>query len=387
MTAADQGASHVNSPARAWDSAAHRLADWVLRQLVNRSDVWGAHNAFARRGQAYTKDDGATVKHGKSYTAPRYKKDRGTILLTRDALIRHFRATGPEHVLGLHSTGPDNLSRWGGVDLDWHGPTSTAPAVNLAVALACYERLRHLGFLPLLEDSNGTGGYHLWLLFNAPVLTAHVFAFMRWLVRDHARYGMTKAPETFPKQAQIGAGRYGNWLRVPGRHHSSDHYSRVWDGAAWLEGASAVDHLLSLRGDAPALIPAEVVPPRARPVPAALPPLTRPPRASTLARRIAGRLAKLPSGLGEGQHRDDYGFKFAAFLVRDLALSDADALPWLRMWDARNAVPKGEDRLVELVANARAYGKNPIGCGLSEAYVPRRPSPAKHPLRRICVEM
>jgi hypothetical protein len=76
-------------------------------------------------------------------------------------------------------------------------------------------------------------------------------------------------------------------------------------------------------------------------------------------------LARLPAGLGEGQHRDDYGFLFACFLVRDLNLSDPGALPWMEQWDARNAAAKGADRLRELLANARAYGQHAYGSGLS----------------------
>jgi len=100
-------------------------------------------------------------------------------------------------------------------------------------------------------------------------------------------------------------------------------------------------------------------------------PLAPPPRRrlhagtspGNLAGRIAGYINKLPAGLSEGQHRDDYGFQLAAFLVRDPALADAEALPWMELWDARNTVPKGTDRLRELLGNAWAYGRRPVGCG------------------------
>jgi hypothetical protein len=79
-----------------------------------------------------------------------------------------------------------------------------------------------------------------------------------------------------------------------------------------------------------------------------------------------GNLAKLPTGLGEGQHRDDYAFNFACFLVRDLALADAEAIPWLLRWDSQQAATKGETRLLEIIANARTYGQRAIGCGLQQ---------------------
>jgi hypothetical protein len=144
-----------------------------------------------------------------------------------------------------------------------------------------------------------------------------------------------------------------------------------------------VGHILALRGDDPALIPAMVAAARPRPVlpaPAALP---RPLPEDQLARRIRAYLVKLPAGLGEGQHRDDHGYNFAAFLVRDMALTDAEALPWMREWDGRNAVAKGEAQLQKLLASARAYGRNAVGCGLNTPMRPRRGQPGRHPLRHI----
>jgi hypothetical protein len=78
---------------------------------------------------------------------------------------RHFRATVPEHLVGAHSTSPANTSLWGALDIDQHGETSAPAEVNWAAALAWYERLCLLDFDPLLIDSNGAGGFHLWVLF------------------------------------------------------------------------------------------------------------------------------------------------------------------------------------------------------------------------------
>jgi hypothetical protein len=68
--------------------------------------------------------------------------------------------------------------------------------------------------------------------------------------------------------------------------------------------------------------------------------------------------------LAEGQGRDDVAYYFAAWLARDLALSDAAALPWLEAWDRRNSPPKGQARLQEILGSARKYGKRPFACGL-----------------------
>jgi hypothetical protein len=284
-----------------WFARDEGLAAWAWDRLVNRTDAWG--------GYYRTRDDAGDWLTCQT-THPK-RADRGKVLLTRDVLARHFAATDTRHVIGLHSTSPANTSRWGALDIDWHGPTSTAPEVNLAAALHWYERLRRLGFAPLLTDSNGAGGYHLRTLFSGPVPTPLVFAFLHWLVADHAEHGLPHRPETFPKQPRIDPGRYGNWLRLPGRHHTREHWSRVWDGSGWLEGAAAVEFLLALAGDPPRLIPADL------PVPRRTQAVTSGSTASAtdlppgdLTPRITAYLARLPTGLGEGEHRDDVAFLF-----------------------------------------------------------------------------
>jgi hypothetical protein len=356
--------------ASAWADRAPELAPWTLARRVNRFDVWGAYTPPDRRGQEYVRADGTVGKVPGSYTAPAVAR-RGQVLLTEEVLARHYRGRRPEHVIGLHTTSPENTSLWGGPEVDWHGPQSTAPAVNLAAALAWYDKLVALGFTPLLTDSNGAGGYHGPLvLFAEPVPTERVFAFVRWLITDHAAYGLPSPPEIFPKQARIDPGRYGNWLRLPGRHHTREHWSRVWDGGRWLEGHEAIDHILALAGDPPGLIPADLPLPRPLPRPAlgvnSAWAGTGP--GNGLSARITAYMTKLPN-LAEGQGRDAVAYHFAAWLARDMALPDGEALRWLEEWDRGNSPPKGRAALAEILANARRYGRNPVGCGLG---VPRR---------------
>ena len=81
----------------------------------------------------------------------------------------------------------------------------------------------------------------------------------REFVQDYAARGLAQAPEVFPKQPDVNAQRrYGNWARLPGRHHTRDHWTKVWDGTRWLEDQAAVDAILSVTGDLPDLIPAMV---------------------------------------------------------------------------------------------------------------------------------
>ena len=111
-----------------------------LHVLVNRLDVWG--------GYVDEQDRGKPLKDGKKLdkvlTRPAVKL-RGKVFLTESVLADHFRAERPSQVVGLHTTSPENTSRWAAVEVDWHGPDSTAPEVNLAAALAWYEELTALG--------------------------------------------------------------------------------------------------------------------------------------------------------------------------------------------------------------------------------------------------
>jgi hypothetical protein len=341
---------HFPGEAAYWAGRADELAAWAWSRLVNRTDVWGG----------YYPGCGAT----RQTTHPRVAR-RGKVPLTRAVLERHFAARSTGDLVGLHTTSADNLSRWVAVDIDKHGDGGNDPLANLKAALAWYDALVRLGFRPLLTDSNGKGGFHLLTLFRTPVPTPRTLAFARWLVRDFAGYGLPAAPEIFPKQPRIDPGRYGNWLRLPGRHHTRPHWSKAWDGTRWLDGGAAIAFILACAGDAPGLIPAEVQEPPERP---RVPNIPAPRRHSPLmsawrAQRITAYIERLPAGLGEGQGRDDHGYRLACLLVRDLGLTDPEAQGWLEVWDGRNAVPKGPEQLRGLIENARRYGKHPVGGG------------------------
>ena len=130
-----------------------------------RTDVWGGYNALADREKVVAGRDGRSFKLGATRTCPA-KRHRGQVQLTHHVLERHFRATRPEDVVGIHTTSLENLSRYGTAEVDHHGPESTSAEVNEKAALALYERARSLGLQPLLWDSNGKGGYHLDLLLR-----------------------------------------------------------------------------------------------------------------------------------------------------------------------------------------------------------------------------
>src|SRR5262249_38520008 len=219
--------------------------------------VWGAYRPLHERDKTYTRKDGSTGTLGTATTKPR-EEDRGRVFLDTEVIARHYAGLDPGHIAGLHATNKDNTSLWAAVDLDQKEKdperARRKAECNWAAALAWYNRLVQLGFVSLLEGSNGAGADHLWGLFNRAVPTQQVRQFMEWLTQDYADYGIEAKPEIFPKQAGIGAEGYGNWLRLPGRHHTYDHWSRIWDGTTWLDGAAAIDYILSLEGSDPALM-------------------------------------------------------------------------------------------------------------------------------------
>jgi hypothetical protein len=241
-------ATSTNGEAAAWARNDDPLARWALEHLANRRDCCGRYKAIERRTPG--KEDAWTAKDIRNLSG---------------FLRAHFRGRSTGDLVGLHASAlidrdgqpPACMSRWGAVDIDLHDGDGADPEVNLIAALSWYERLRALGFQPLLIDSNGRGGYHLIVVFDGPVPTELVFAFLTWLKSDWRDLGLTKEPESFPKQARIEPGGHGNWLRLFGRHHTHDHYSRVWDGSEWLEGEFAIRAILGTTGDSSALIPSE----------------------------------------------------------------------------------------------------------------------------------
>ncbi|MBN9521017.1 hypothetical protein J0H58_21280 [bacterium] len=250
-------------------AAANRLADWAWDRLVVRADRWGGYYAHPETGAV-----------GK---CARPKREHvGTRQLDRGSLGRHFRAADGRDVVGgfaLTAPGDAGVSygKWVGVDWDNHGDRPAVAAANLRHAVHCYRELAGRGFHPLLVTW-GTGGFHLWVFVAGKVPGPVLHALGRWAVRDAGRFGI-EPPEANPKQPRVKA--YGNWLRLPGRHHTADVWGIVFDGAAWVQGEAAVAHVLSLPRDPVEFIPAEAAPkPETRARPSA--------RASAPARGPAG---------------------------------------------------------------------------------------------------
>ena len=210
-----------------------------MRHLVNRTDVWGRYLAKKYREKS--------ANH--AITAP-FRDERGKVFLNESSLEKHFRTQLVSGVLGLHSTSSDLSSRWLAIDVDLHDEEelSVTAEGNFVAARQWFRVLHEQGLDPILMDSNGNGGFHLWVIFEKPMCTHSVHRFGKQLVADFALRGLDQEPEIFPGKPQWN--HYGDWLRLPGRHHTRDHYTRIyceesWSDDQWLVGHDAIDRLLS----------------------------------------------------------------------------------------------------------------------------------------------
>lgn len=215
-----------------WAARADELMRWTVDRLVMRTDAWVAYGA----------------------KGPYTRKEK----LTEARILQHFRATSREHVIGLHSgsPGPDSTAKGIAADIDAHGHVTDDLAANWKAAEHWYGEIIERGLTPLLTDSNGNGGYHLRVLFSEPIPLHVAHAAAHWIFTLEVGFPEV---EVFPKQAKLAApdavdGRYGNCLRIPGRHHKRDHWSKVWNGSNWLSGGDAISFMLAMKGDDPAPI-------------------------------------------------------------------------------------------------------------------------------------
>jgi hypothetical protein len=188
--------------------------------LVNRTDARGGY--YRKHGEVRRTTRKATDRHWQPHDA---------------ALKWHFSATRPEHIVGLHSTSPSNTSKWLGIDIDAH--RGEDPTDNLRIAIELCDQLDEYGVASHIFASDGRGGIHVLALFDGPKPTAQVFALGQRVAKGFS-------VETYPKQPRIFASGYGNWLRLPGKHHTRDHWTRLWSGESWLDASGTVNAILAI---------------------------------------------------------------------------------------------------------------------------------------------
>ncbi len=229
-----------------WAERASELADWAMERLVNRKDLWGQYSVLTPAERRRT---------GKSYKAMTLpmKDKRGADMVTIDKLTRHFasRHLRKPQIIGLQAKSKTSTSKWFGIDIDMHDDTKTTAQDharrNLNCALKWHAQLQDQGYDPMLFDTNGFGGYHLWVLFEDPSPTVDVYAFVKSIVATWEENNLDEEPETFPKKVKEGS--IGSWFRLPGLHHTQQRHCALWSGDEWLDdpwltGHAAIDAIL-----------------------------------------------------------------------------------------------------------------------------------------------
>ena len=196
----------------AWISRADELADAAVR-LVNRDDCCGGY--FGQRGTTHKEE------YFESWQP------------MPDALRLHF--TG-DRIIGLHTTSLSNTCRWMAFDLDAHDAATDA---NMKPAQVLAARIKAIGLTPYVFDSNGKGGLHVWCVFPRARKTHRVYALARQL-SDGIEC------EAFPKQDHVEPGRYGNWLRLPGKHYNRNHWSRLLTTQGWASADQTINAIITM---------------------------------------------------------------------------------------------------------------------------------------------
>jgi len=239
---------HLLWIAHEWDSYSDELANWAMEHFVNRRDVWSQYTVSKGEVRVFM------------LPIPERRK-LGTDMVTFDKLKRHFSGKQPGHLIGLHSISDHATAKWFAVDVDLHDEKAINAGelarANFNAALEWSTRLQADGFDPMLMDSNGVGGYHVWTLLDKEYPLADVYDYANELRSDYAEFGLLKKPEIFPPRREVDKDSLPYTLRLPGRHPRRPFYNRLWnfdplDETQWLEGGEMIEAMLATR---PAKLP------------------------------------------------------------------------------------------------------------------------------------
>ena len=229
--------------AEEWIRYAPQLAEWAMERIVNRRDVWSQY----------------TIKNDRISVVMLPIKERrklGTDMVTLTKLERHFSGRSPAHLIGLHSISDHATCKWFAIDIDLHDENvrnaDEIIEANKTALFAWAGRLRDMGMDPLVMDSNGEGGYHIWVLLDDEYPLGRAFDFVDSIRADWQDFGLPRKPEVFPPKRAVGPDDLPYTLRLAGRHHTRPHYTRVFnfdfaDENEWLDGGDAIEAMMATR--------------------------------------------------------------------------------------------------------------------------------------------
>ncbi|TWU18880.1 TOTE conflict system archaeo-eukaryotic primase domain-containing protein [Allorhodopirellula heiligendammensis] len=307
----------------AWQVNRQALAEWCWERMAVKRDRYGRYSS---NGSA------------------RWSANS----LSPESLHGHFNGT---EIIGLGITSLDDECSFVVWDLDNH-VSDESTSLNLNYAIMLRDKLRAIGLQSLIEDSDGKGGIHLWLVFSQriPASTAHQLA--KSIASDFREHGLEKI-ECFPKSPTVKntQKRCGNYIRIPGKHHKRDHWSRFWGDDDWLTLSDSVQLLREHKGNDPALIPAatSVMKPKSTGKNLIKPgtPVEGDENID-LARQHAAKTA----GAVAGESGHDRTFRLACDLIKGFSLTEAQALEIISEWNSKCAPPWTEDELKHKVDDA-----------------------------------
>jgi len=213
---------HIASPdnIKAWLENADALADFASARIIVRRDVYGL-------------------------TPPTGKRETKHEILTREKIVDHF--LGKINV-GAFSVSPENECKTFIGDIDAHEDTDIADR-NLERVNLIVETLAEFDLYPLVCDSDGKGGFHVREHFKKPI-PSEVGHWLGKFINDRLESAGLQKVEFFPKQSELVNDRpYGNWVRLPGKHHKRDNFTRVWAHGRWLDGIWAINTIVGIAGD------------------------------------------------------------------------------------------------------------------------------------------
>lgn len=304
-------------PGGAWQAKCRELAQWAWNRLAIKRDRHGLYSADGSASWTFSE-------------------------LTKADLAAHFAG---EITLGVGEASSEDQCLWVAWDLDNH-VSDIATNQNLDYAIVLMNKLVELGFRPIVEDSDGKGGIHVWVLFSSSVPCETAFRFAEWMVRDSADHNVDKV-ELRPHAPTIQTGeRCGLYLRIPGKHHKREHWSRIWGDGEWLDAADGIEYLLSSTGDDPALLPAIELPPAPKPLE------THQWRSDdAVVERARKYVSRIPGAVsGGGGHNQT--FHAACTVVKGFELSPDQALDVLSEWNASCLPPWSEHELRHKIQSA-----------------------------------
>jgi len=167
--------------------------------------------------------------------------------ITIELLIQHFRGERNigAHYAKYHGADKPSTCKWMCIDIDAHDDNeSVEDAIkrNWADVQKITNWLDKHYVTYIVEDSNGRGGYHIWILHEE----CNQIATYQQGQQILADTGLDV--ELNPKQADLSTTslHIGNWVRLPGKHHKRDHWSKFYVNGQWLEDDDAVEYLLSV---------------------------------------------------------------------------------------------------------------------------------------------